>query len=173
VLAKETVIHGSNTTAEAADRPRLELVAPFVDAAGRVLRQECGEVPSRGELLRVRSPQSSRDVSALIAITGGVSGLVIYSMSMVTACALAERMIGEAVPELDAMAQSAVAELANIITGHAGIGLEKNGFPSDMSPPVLLLGKGSTIATLSLTRLVVPLVLSFGEIMIDISIKEA
>jgi chemotaxis protein CheX len=173
VLTNIPAAKGSDRTAETAERPRLELVGPFVEAAGRVLRQECGEAPSRGELLRVRSPQTSRDVSALIAITGGVSGLVIYSMSMGTACALAERMIGEAVSELDAMAQSAIAELANIITGQAGIGLEKNGFPSDMSPPVLLLGKGSTIATLTLTRLVVPLVLSFGEIMIDISIKEA
>ena len=169
MLAKVTVDEAAGAT----DRPRLELIGPFVEAAGRVLRQECGEAPGRGELHRVRSPQTSRDVSALIAITGGVAGLVIYSMSLETACALASRMIGEPVPELDAMAQSAIAELANMITGHAGIGLEKNGFPSDMSPPILLLGKGSTIATLNLTRLVVPLVLSFGEVTIDISIKEA
>jgi hypothetical protein len=37
----------------------------------------------------------------------------------------------------------------------------------------LLLGKGSSIATLNLTRLVVPLILSFGEVTIDIAIKEA
>lgn len=72
-------------------------------------------------------------------------------------------------PELDAITQSVIAELANIVTGQAGIGLEKNGFPSDTSPPILLLGKGSTIATLNLTRLVV----RFGDVTIDISVKEA
>jgi chemotaxis protein CheX len=173
VLAKVTIDAAARSVADGNDRPRLELVGPFVEAAGRVLQQECGEAPGRGELHRVRSPQTSRDVSALIAMTGGVSGLVIYSMSVEMACALASRMIGEAVAELDAMAQSAIGELANMITGQAGIGLEKNGFPSDMSPPILLLGKGSSIATLNLTRLVVPLILSFGEVTIDIAIKEA
>ena len=41
-----------------------------------------------------------------------------------------------------------------------------------MSPPVLLVGKGNAIATFNLTRLVVPLGLSFGEFTIDIAIKE-
>jgi chemotaxis protein CheX len=82
-------------------------------------------------------------------------------------------MIGEPLEELDALGQSAIAELANVITGQAGIALERNGFPSDMSPPILLLGKGSSIATLNLTRLVVPLVVSFGEFTIDIAVKEA
>ena len=172
MLGKVTVAEAASAAADAPDRPRLELIGPFVEAAARVLKQECGEVVSRGELHRVRSPQTSRDVSALIAMTGGVAGLVIYSMGIDTACALATRMIGDPVPELDAMAQSAIAELANMITGQAGIGLERNGFPSDMSPPLLLLGKGSTIATLNLTRLVVPLILSFGEIIVDIAIKE-
>jgi chemotaxis protein CheX len=120
----------------------------------------------------VRSPQTSNEVSALIAITGGVAGLVIYSMSEETAIGFASKMIGEPINELDALGQSAIAELANMITGQAGIGLERNGFPSDMSPPVLLLGRGSTIATLNLTRLVIPLVVSFGEFTIDIAVKE-
>jgi chemotaxis protein CheX len=94
-------------------------------------------------------------------------------MSKQTACNLAGKMIGEDVPELDALAQSAIAELANMITGQASIALEKNGYPSDMSPPVLLMGDGSSIATFDLTRLVVPLVISLGEINIDIAVKEA
>jgi chemotaxis protein CheX len=115
----------------------------------------------------------THEVSALIAITGSVAGLIIYSMSKQTACNLAGKMIGEDVPELDALAQSAIAELANMITGQASIALEKNGYPSDMSPPVLLMGDGSSIATFDLTRLVVPLVISLGEIIIDIAVKEA
>ena len=82
-------------------------------------------------------------------------------------------MIGENVTELDALSQSAIAEMANMVTGQAGIELERAGYPTDMSPPVLLLGKGSSIATLNLTRLVVPLIVSFGEITIDLAIKEA
>ncbi len=173
MLAKITMAEAAQAAAQAPEKARLELIQPFVEAAARVIQQECGEQVSRGQLHRVRSPQTSNDVSALIAITGGVAGLVIYSMTQETACGFASKMIGETVHELDSLGQSAIAELANIITGQAGISLEKSGFPSDMSPPVLLLGKGSSIATLNLTRLVVPLVVSFGQFSIDIAIKEA
>jgi chemotaxis protein CheX len=173
MLAKITVAEAAKHAAEAPDRARIELVGPFIEAAARVISQECGETVTRGQLHRVRSPQTNGDISALIAITGGVAGLVIYSLTEETALGFASRMIGEPVAELDALAQSAIAELANIITGQAGIALERSGFPSDMSPPVLLIGKGSSIATLNLTRLVVPLVVSFGQFTIDIAIKEA
>ncbi|MCL4240227.1 MAG: chemotaxis protein CheX [Dehalococcoidia bacterium] len=172
MLARITVDEAAKAAAEAPERARLELIGPFVEAAARVIQQECHEPVNRGQLHRVRSPQTSNEVSALIAITGGVAGLVIYSMSMETAIGFASKMIGEPIAELDALGQSAIGELANMITGQAGIGLEKNGYPSDMSPPVLLLGKGSSIATLNLTRLVIPLLVSFGEFTIDIAVKE-
>jgi len=173
MLAKITVKEAAVAASEAPSTARIELIGPFLEAAAKVILQECGEPVGKGQLHRVRSPQTSNEVSALIAITGGVAGLVIYSMTTETACGFASRMIGETVTELDSMAQSAIAELANMVTGQAGIGLERNGFPSDMSPPILLLGKGSSIATLNLTRLVVPLVVSFGAFNIDLAIKEA
>ncbi|MCC6266534.1 MAG: chemotaxis protein CheX [Dehalococcoidia bacterium] len=172
MLAKITVAEAAQAASQAPDRARVELIGPFVEAAARVIQQECGEQVQRGQLHRVRSPQTNNEVSALIAITGGVAGLVIYSMTQDAALGFASKMIGEPLSELDALGQSAIAELANMITGQAGIALEKNGFPSDMSPPILLLGKGSTIATLNLTRLLVPLVVSFGEFTIDIAVKE-
>lgn len=173
MLATVTVAEGAEAAAAAPEKPRLELIGPFVEAAARVLLKECGETVRKGTLFRVRSPQTSNEISALIAITGGVAGLVIYSMSGQTACGIASKMIGDPLQELDMMGQSAIAELANMITGQAGIGLEKAGYPSDMSPPVLLIGHGSSIATFNLTRLVVPLVVSFGEFNIDIAIKAA
>ena len=172
MLAKITVAEAAQAASQAPDRARVELIGPFVGAAARGIQQGCGEQVQRGQLHRVRSPQTNNEVSALIAITGGVAGLVIYSMTQDAALGFASKMIGEPLSELDALGQSAIAELANMITGQAGIALEKNGFPSDMSPPVLLLGKGSTIATLNLTRLLVPLVVSFGEFTIDIAVKE-
>lgn len=173
MLATVTVDEATQAVRESPDRARLELISPFIEAAGRVLRQECGESVDKGQVFRVRSPQTCNEVSAMIAITGKIAGLVIYSMSTSTACTIAGRMIGEEVATLDGMAQSAIAELANMITGQAGIGLARAGFTSDMSPPILLVGNGSMIATFNLTRLVIPLVMSFGEIQVDIAIKGA
>lgn len=173
MLAKVTVAEAAEAAAANPGGVRLEIVAPFVEAAARVLAQECGEQVGKGEIHRVRSPRTSGAVSAMVAVTGGVAGLAIYSMSLETATGLASRMIGEPLAELDDMGQSAIAELANMITGQAGIKLEANGFPSDMSPPALVVGAGSSIATFDLTRLVIPLVLSFGNFNIDVAIKES
>jgi CheY-specific phosphatase CheX len=85
MLAKVTVAEGARAAADAPEHTKLELINPFVEAAGRVILQECREVVGKGQLHRVRSPQTSRDVSALIAITGSVGGLVIYSLSLETA----------------------------------------------------------------------------------------
>ncbi|MCC6381148.1 MAG: chemotaxis protein CheX [Dehalococcoidia bacterium] len=170
--AKITVAEAALAAADASDRARLEFVAPFIEAAASVLFKECGETVAKGKLHRVRSPQTSNDVSVLIAITGSVAGLVVYSMPEATACALAAKMMGEPVVLFDAIPQSAIAELANIVTGQAGIALEQAGFATDMSPPVLLVGHGSSIATFNLTRLVVPLIVSTGEFLVDIALKE-
>lgn len=172
MLAKVSVAEAARAAADAPEKARLEFVAPFVEAAARVIQQECGQTVTKGQVHRVRSPQTSNDVSALIAITGSLAGLVIYSMPGAVARAFASHMIGEPIEEFDSMAQSAVAELANMITGQASIGLERNGFPTNMSPPVLLMGSGSQLATFNLTRLVIPLVTSTGDFLVDLAIKE-
>jgi chemotaxis protein CheX len=173
-------MHGRVTVSEAVTAAggslqgtSIELVKPFVEAAARVIQKECGEQVAKGKIARLRSPQTTNEVSSLIAMTGDVAGLVIYSMTALTACGFASRMINEPVDELDEMAQSAIAELANMITGQAGIGLEQNGISSDMSPPVVLLGRGSSIVTFHLDRLVLPLVVSFGEFQIEMAIRRA
>lgn len=171
-LAKVTVAEAARSVAGVTERTRLELVAPFVEASARVLGQECGQTVQKGKVFRVQSPQTTAQISALIAITGNVMGLVVYSMSRATAIELAARMMGESLDELDEIGQSAIAELANVITGQAGIMLESQGYNSDMSPPILLMGAGSSIATFNLTRLVVPLVLEAGDFNVDIAIKE-
>src|SRR3990172_2585099 len=63
MLAKVTVDEAARAAADAPEKMRLELVAPFVEAAGKVLLQECGETARKGSIHRVRSPQTSNDVS--------------------------------------------------------------------------------------------------------------
>lgn len=172
-LARVTIGEGVHAAAGTRiDHPNLAIVAPIVEATARVLMQMCGQTVSKGVIHRIRSAQPSAEVSALIAVTGGIAGLVVYSMSYDTAIAIAEKMIGEPVKELDPLAQSAIAELANIITGQAGISLQRAGIMNDMSPPMLLVGRGVQFATFNLTRLVVPLILPSGEFNIDMGIKE-
>jgi len=174
MITKATIeVEEAARAAAGSGEPRLEIIAPFVEAAARVLTLECGESVGKGKVHSVKSSQTANAVSAMIAVTGDIAGLVIYSMSQKTACHIAGKMMGEAIDELGDIAQSAIAELANMITGQAGIQLEAAGFSSDMSPPVLLLGTGTTIATFNLTRVVVPVTIASGTFNIDIAVKEA
>lgn len=171
-VAKVTISEGAHAAAGRGDRPQLAIVGPIVEAAARVLMQMCGQPVAKGKIHRLRSSAVRGEVNAIIAVTGGIAGLVIYSMSRETACAIAGAMMEEEVTELDSIAQSAIAELANIITGQAGMALERAKIQNDMSPPMLLVGSNVAFTTFNLTRLVVPLVLPSGEFLIDMGIKE-
>ena len=110
MLGNVSVDEAARAVASDGAAARLDLIGPFLEAAARVIQQECGETVGKGQIHRVRSPQTTNDVSAMIAMTGSVAGLVIYSMSETVARTFASRMIGEEVASLDALAQSAIAE---------------------------------------------------------------
>ena len=65
MLAKITVAEAAQAASQAPDRARVELIGPFVESAARVIQQECGEQVQRGQLHRVRSPQTNNEVSSL------------------------------------------------------------------------------------------------------------
>jgi len=78
-------------------------------------------------------------------------------MSKQTVLALVSRMMGQSMDAMDPMVQSGIAELGNVITGRAGIKLAQHGYETNISPPALLMGKGATIYTLDISRVVVSL----------------
>jgi chemotaxis protein CheX len=49
--------------------------------------------------------------------------------------------------------------------------LSEAGFPSDLAPPMLLIGRGTMISTLDVQRLVIPLETEFGKIEIQVALK--
>jgi len=150
---------------------KVSFMSPFVDGATQVMESETGITFSRGALNVVRSPHTTHEVTVMLGVGGeSVNGLVMYNLSRETAMALASRMVGEPFEELSELAQSAVAELGNMITGLAATKLAEVGYPATITPPALILGKGCTISTLDVLRLVVPLESSIGSIEIQIGL---
>ena len=87
-------------------------------------------------------------------------------MSRQTTQKIAVRIMGQVCETLDDLAQSAIAELANMISGRAGVLLERAQITLQISPPALVMGSGTTIATMDLNRLVVPLQTDMGAVAI-------
>jgi chemotaxis protein CheX len=150
---------------------KVGFMAPFVDGAVAILERETGLTFSRGNLNVMRAPHTTHEVTIMLGVGGEfVNGMVMYNLSRETAMALAARMVGEPFVEFSEIAQSACAELGNMITGAAATSLASQGYPSMITPPALILGQGCTISTLEVLRLIVPIESSIGQVEIQVGL---
>jgi chemotaxis protein CheX len=152
---------------------RAEIINPFLQATSEVLESELGAAPQRGQIGLQRSAYTSDEVTAVVAVSGDVAGMVLFAMSEETARGVVSKMMGQEFKEFDALAQSGIAEIGNVITGRAAVLLSEAGFPSDLAPPMLLVGRGTLISTLDVQRLVIPIETEFGKIEVQVALKLA
>jgi chemotaxis protein CheX len=150
---------------------RAEFINPFLQAATEVLETELGTTPRRGTIGLQRSAYTSNEVTAVVAVTGGVAGMVMLAMAEATARAMVSKIMGQDFPELDALAQSGVAEIGNVITGRAAVLLSEAGFESQLAPPMLIIGRNTMISTLDVQRLVIPIETDFGKVEVQVALK--
>lgn len=151
---------------------KAEFVNPFVGSAFQVLQTETKADVGKGNVTIQDSPLVSDEVTVLIGVVGRAQGLVLYGMSEKTAKGLVSSMTGETITVFDNLAESAVAELGNVITGLASGELERAGYPCKIAPPSVVVGRGTSISTLSIKRLVIPLETKFGEITVHVALRE-
>jgi len=150
---------------------KAEVINPFLQATNDVLESELGSPPVRGSIGLQRSAYTSDEVTAVVAVTGNVAGMVLFAMSEGTARGIVSKMMGQEFEEFDALAQSGIAEIGNVITGRAAVLLSEAGYPSDLAPPMLLVGKNTLISTLDVQRLVIPIETEFGNIEVQVALK--
>ena len=152
---------------------KVQYVNPFAEASVSVFQQVLAVVPERGQLSARPQVFTTQQINVLCGITGHVEGLVIYGMSMITADKVASRMIGQQVVTFDALAASAIAELANMISGNTASLLAAAGYNCDITPPTIIRGSNVKIATIDAPAIVIPLTLGdLGGIEINVSLQE-
>ena len=147
-------------------------VNPFVQAAFEVFKTEANLEARRGALSLQSSACTSDDVTVLISVVGQARGVVLYSMSEKTVTGIVSNIMGQPFEEFDSLAQSGVAEIGNVITGRASSLLAEEGIEVRISPPVLILGKGTLVSTLDFQRLVVPMETDLGNIYIHLAMDD-
>ena len=150
----------------------VQFLNPFVEAAFAVLEAEAGLEAKRGQLSLQRSAATSDDITVLISMVGQVQGVVLYSLSEMTALAIVSKILGQPFEEFDELAQSGIGEIGNVITGQAGNRLSQVGYEVNISPPTMIMGKGTLISTLDFERIKVPIQTEFGTIQLDIALRE-
>ena len=153
---------------------KAEYINPFVTAAAEVLNAETqGNARRGGDLHLAHGRETSHDITVIVGLTGEVRGLVLLGMTMGTACRLYGAMAGDEAVEFDDMGRSALGELCNMISGQAVTKLGDAGHRLRLTPPTIITGKGASLSTLAVPRLVIPISTTHGDIQIDIAISES
>lgn len=146
---------------------------PFLIAAAEVIEAEVKLKIQRGGISVHQGALTTDDVTVLINLVGQIQGVVLLELSRQTGISFVSRMMGQTFDEFDNLAQSGIAELGNVISGKATVELSKTGVDSTISPPTMILGKGTQISTIDFQRLVVPLQTEAGSITVHLAVRES
>jgi len=150
---------------------KVEYINPFIDAAFSVMEMVLGNRPAKGNLAMQPATFTSQQCNIVCGVTGQVQGQVIYGMSMTVADKIASTMLGQPIKVFDQLAASAIAELGNMISGHAMSRLSEAGYVCDITPPTIIRGTNVKISTLSIPAIVIPMTTDQGEVSITVGIQ--
>ncbi len=151
---------------------KVTFLNPFVKAAYIILQRETQAVIKKGAVSWQESYFTLRDISVSISVSGKVEGIALYGMDERTAKNIAGAMLSVTVPIFDRLAESAIAELGNMITGMASADLENAGFPCHVAPPTVITGRGTIISTVNIKSILLPLETQHGIIDISLALEE-
>lgn len=146
---------------------------PFVYAGMKVLMTEAGV--TRWELDKphlIRVDMTRYAVNVIMGVAGRVQGIVVYGIDLAVAKQIVRTMTGQALPLGDPMAESALAELGNLITAQASGVLEESGYPCRISPPALVRGTAVRLTAGSIPMVALPIATGVGSIMIQLALGE-
>lgn len=152
---------------------KAEHANPFIKAALETFKKELGVDLKRNDLFLKDAPVPSKDVTIIIGVTGPIKGQVVYSMDQNVAESIAKTMLPGKLPaEQKALINSAVSELANIITGQASIILAGDNYIIDITPPAVFSGGGASIDFLSLQTICLSFLSEIGSLEINVALTE-
>jgi len=135
------------------------MINPFIEAITHIMPQLGFQSITKGKISVGDQFMTSKGVTVLVGITDEMRGNVAYNMTEETAKKIASiMMMGMPVAEMDEMAQSAISELTNMVTGNAATNFEKYGLKVDISPPTLVVGSDFKAKVSSTKYLIVEMI---------------
>lgn len=150
-----------------------KLVNPFVEAFEAVMPQMGFAQPKRLKVSVQQKNAVSKGVSVIVGFTKQIRGNVVYNMDEVTAKFIASTMMmGMPVESFDAMAQSAISEMSNMLTANAATNLAGLGLEVDISTPSLSIGENFQVKITDSQYLTVDMDLGGHVVELDIAVEQ-
>lgn len=151
----------------------VKLINPFIDAVTAVMPQLGFQTITKGKMAVKEQTVESLGVTVLIGMTHAVKGNVAYNMTENAAKAIASvMMMGMPVENMDDMAQSAIAELVNMLTANAAMNFEKQGIGVDISPPSLVVGQDFKVKVSNTKFIALELLVDSNPIELNIGLAQ-
>jgi len=118
-----------------------QIIVPFLESAQQVLQMMTPVAMNPGTVAESTPDLHQHHVWIRIDLKGDVDGQVAFGLSQDVALKIASAMMGGfELSAFDEMSQSAIAELANMISGNACSQLYSAGKKLDITPPQIQFG---------------------------------
>ena len=134
----------------------VNLINPVLSAFAEIIPQIGFQTIQKKNLSIVGSTFKYDGVLISLSVIGPMKGVIMIGMDSDSARRFASKMMmGMPVVEFDALAQSAVSEMGNMVCANACTHFSKIGVSGlDISPPILMIGQGGQ-ATLPVPQTIV------------------
>ena len=124
----------------------VKYINPFIQAFTNVIPQLGFNTVKKNKLSVKNQELLSSGVIIIVGLVGDIKGNVAYCVSMDNAKKItSSMMMGMPISEFDEMAQSALSELANMLTANAATVFAELEVSIDISTPTLLHGENISI----------------------------
>lgn len=151
----------------------IRYINPFLESATTVLEQLTKVTFTKGTLELRDTTATQFNVAVTIGVTGEIQGQVVYSFSFRTAIQIASRMMGGVnLTEFSGMAESAISELGNIITGNAFTRLCFKNVKCLVTPPSMIIGDNIRTRATQIQTIVIPLKSELGLMEICVGLEK-
>ena len=152
---------------------KAEYANPFIRSAKLIFEKEIKISLNRKDLIKKEKPAPTLPVSIVIGVTGPVKGQVVYSMDDNFAYNVAKAMMPNKLPhEIKKMINSAVSEIANMITGRASMEMAGENEMIDITPPAVLTGPGMSIDFINIPTISLSFLSEIGVLEINVALTE-
>jgi chemotaxis protein CheX len=147
----------------------IRYINPFIGAIQNIFNTMINVPFKLGKPYLKKDRLPPHEVSAIIGLSGSVSGCVVINLSQAIALELVSALTGETVTELNDDCTDAIGEIANMVAGNA-----KTDFPGKnnaISVPSVIIGQHEVSYPTGLPIIVIPIEMAKGQLVLEIAIK--
>ncbi len=148
----------------------MKFISPIYNSSTQVLNNMLELNVTKGDIATQKNPIITQELNVSIGVTGNLEGNIFFGLSEDLALNIVEEMSGMPMNSIDSFATSAIAELANIISGNAVTTLNQKNYQCDISPPQVISGAKNQISVDTEEIVVLPLKTELGDFIINISL---